>query len=291
MFEAEKSPTFCIYPFVHFNLKTNGRTSLCNRCQPIGHLSEPDLAAFWNSERVKAIRTKMMRGERPQECTACWVLEDSGAVSYRQQASEVGDVHRKWFSNLAYLAEDGSLPLNIKELELRFSNKCNMACKICGPKFSSKWQRLLSSMPEFKAWLDSDKESAAIYQTTNLIFPSDHEQYGARLLNLLDQINPHLEFLMISGGEPLLYDHLHVEVLKRLAPRAANITLEYTSNLSSLNDKGLAITDLWRKFKKSCLKFHWTPIPSSILWYGRGTCCHKSKRTFKRSKTIFRPAS
>lgn len=254
VYPQEKSSTFCIYPFVHYNVKTNGRTSLCNRCQPIGSLDDDDLASFWNSDRVKAIRRQLLNNERPKECEACWILEDSGATSYRQAALEHDGSHRSWFNNLEHCQTDGSMPLRVRELELRFSNKCNMSCKMCGPKFSSKWQQILHQQPEFRQWLSEDPENRDIYHTKGLKFPTQSEDYQKKMLDLIDANGEHLEYLMITGGEPLLYEKLHYDILDRLLPRASEITLEYTSNLSTLNDRQKKILDYWLKFNRVILK-------------------------------------
>lgn len=248
-----KNPkSMCLYPFTHINFKTHGGVAPCFRSLPVGDLHKDSIEEIWNNESWRAIRKNMLNGVLPPECISCKRLEESGAISYRMDSISDRAVHSRWRGQVAKCdTSNGQMPFEAKELELRFSNICNLKCRVCGPSFSSKWESDWVKETPIVRW---QKKNGVEYKQFN-----GQKQYtdkGVLRLDMVDLVKkmaPHLEYLMITGGEPLL-DDKHYEVLDILNPYAENITLEYTSNLNQLGLKNKSALSYWPDFKKVILK-------------------------------------
>jgi sulfatase maturation enzyme AslB (radical SAM superfamily) len=109
-------------------------------------------------------------------------------------------------------------------VDIRNTNLCNLKCRYCGPHFSNKWAEELN-MP---AWL----------------LRQDINEYK----NLL--ITDSLHWLYFTGGEPL-FNPEHWQLLQDLVDnnRAANISLVYNTNLTTIKYKDINIIDIWKQFK------------------------------------------
>lgn len=215
------SKTFCILPWVHFNASTDGKVLAC--CQStseidLGNIKESTIEEIWQSPNYQDFRKKILTGEFLPNCRKCFEKEAVGIKSFRQISNEE-------FNHLYHLAENETP--EIRYLELRFSNVCNLACKTCGPAFSSAWNQY------------SDKKYTLHLHTKNQ--------------NIVDASKPYLakiEKIHISGGEPMLHAE-HFKLLDELiAINRTDVQLSYNSNLTLLTFKNINITDYWRQFKK-----------------------------------------
>ena len=82
----ERSNTFCIMPFVHQNLKQEGRVTACWRAQgDLGNSTHDSLLQIFNSNETKELRRALLNGERPEGCRSCWDTENANIESTRQQ--------------------------------------------------------------------------------------------------------------------------------------------------------------------------------------------------------------
>lgn len=226
------SKTFCILPWIHFYANPDGGVLPCcigNHRTPLGNVQQNTIEEIWNGERYKTMRQKMLAGERCEECSACYQTEDSGVNSFRQSSN------RDYAEFLNYVNEtnqDGSLDsVNLKYLDIRWSNICNFKCKGCSSTYSS-------------SWATEDNKHGQNKQV--LIFAGGQNNNG-----LYEQIKPYLSSvkeIYFAGGEPLLMDK-HYEILEHLISIGnTDIKIRYNSNLSSLHYKNISVIELWKKF-------------------------------------------
>lgn len=119
--------SLCSYPWRAAAIRPNGLTIPCCRYP---HIQETDSVVssptVRNTEHWKDIRKKMLFGEKVEGCHSCYQDEANGIFSMRQQSL-------KKF-----------IPINeeivpVEQLEVSFSNLCNLACVHCSSFFSSKW--------------------------------------------------------------------------------------------------------------------------------------------------------
>jgi MoaA/NifB/PqqE/SkfB family radical SAM enzyme len=234
--------SFCALPWVHLATDPNGQTKLC--CIASGHsgdLSKDSVEDVWNNEYMRETRLKMLNNEPVSACMKCTYQESINGGSKRLRENKNWDVD---IPNLiASTADDGTVPKEIKYLDLRFGNTCNLKCVMCGPTSSSLWIKdhnlIFSTLqsPDIKAAMNWDKASL---NNTWFKKPSFRD-------SIYKQI-PNLKQVFFAGGEPLMIKEnliLVEEILRQ--GYEDRITLRYSTN-------GLLITqeliDLWSKFAR-----------------------------------------
>ena len=137
--------SFCIFPFIEL-LTTNGHTTVCCRSEtPIVDINK--LENFSTDDAYQKIRQSMIDGKPlPKHCTACYEIEDNGIQSARQEETV------EWALKLNLASIDD--PKTITDpvyYEVRPSNRCNLMCRMCRPKYSSlieREQKDLGLIPE-----------------------------------------------------------------------------------------------------------------------------------------------
>ena len=118
--------------------------------------------------------------------------------------------------------------VNIQEINVKANNICNLACRSCGPHFSSQWEK------EFSTVIKITKD--------NLVFEK---------LKLLDIQS--LTKIVIAGGEPTLAQD-HVSLLQMLYQLGhTNVEIRIATNLTSLKYKETDLVSLWQKFPRLIL--------------------------------------
>jgi radical SAM protein with 4Fe4S-binding SPASM domain len=219
---SEISNTFCILPWVHVYANPNGDVlPCCIANKSLGNLHNNSIVEIWNNDEYKNLRTNMLNGIRSEHCKDCYLIEDRGIYSKRQK-------ELKNFELILDVAKDNNPKLDIKFLDIRWSNICNYKCKTCSGDYSSKW---------------------AESERRDKIFMFAGGDDNDKLYNDLKPFLNNLQKINFAGGEPLLMDK-HYEILEYLIEVGATDTnIIYNTNLSKLSFKGKRVTDLWNKFK------------------------------------------
>lgn len=226
------SNTFCILPWVHFYANPDGNVLPCcigNHQAPLGNVQQDKIIDIWNNDKFKSLRLNMLSGKRCTECTSCYQAEDAGVNSFRQS------VNRDYaeFLNFADNTNtDGSLDkMELKYLDIRWSNICNFKCRGCSSTYSSSW---------------ATEDNKQGQNKKVFIFAG-----GDNNNDLYDQLKPHIsevKEIYFAGGEPLLMDKHYDMLLHLIKTNNTNIKIRYNSNLSSLTFKNLSVIDLWNQF-------------------------------------------
>ncbi len=246
------SKAFCSLPWIHLATHPHGGASLC--CQSEmekgtsfavnedGHdpitLNERGVSDLINSKRFKEVRLSMLKGERHPACSPCWDREDKGLESKR-----IFDMKRFKLTPSeaqAMTASDGSIKPNIKFLELRLGNTCNIKCVTCNPNssiaFSKDHEKMIKD-PELNFLRDYS------WVKPNMSDWTEREEFWVDL----NENAPELREIYINGGEPMLIKK-HMEFLTKLVQdgRSKNISLTYSINMTRLIDD---FKVLWPQFK------------------------------------------
>jgi radical SAM protein with 4Fe4S-binding SPASM domain len=243
------SKTFCIMPFIHQNIKHEGKVGACWRYPDrIGDYRSQSLEQIWNSEQTRELRRAVLNGERPKGCRSCWDFEDSGVASTRQTCNETysGKQYNMNFEEIVkeVNTEDFSMPYHPRSIEIRFDNTCNLRCRHCSPTYSSQWENLAFKHPEVKEFFV--KWGAGRLEKKHISLPeTSFEQFKNAI--------PYLREVLIAGGEPLQQKR-HWEMIEAMRDHAHNITLSYNSNLVALGIGFYNVLDHWPKFKKIILR-------------------------------------
>jgi len=196
----------------------------------VGNYTQP-ISTIFNNEEYKKTRLQMLNGEIPYPCDeACYKKERLGGESNRQQVNKRFKQFEK-FQN--FTRKDGSVPNNPIYIDIRFGNKCNFKCRICGPHSSSTW---------FK-----DAKNVSVYKNVKAQL-EDYYTDSPDFWNYLDKIKKSVRYFYFAGGEPLMMDE-HYVILEELERRKKfNVKLIYNTNFTQIKLKDRMVFDYWRKF-------------------------------------------
>ena len=251
------SKTFCPLPWMHLGTHPHGGVTPCcisdmtagkNRARNFTdtgdeffNLNDHSISKHMNSDYFKQIRLEMLNDLEPKACSRCYQEERKGVESKRQHESKVyPDFDTSYASRLT--GKDGSIPLDLRFVELRLGNVCNVRCRTCNPASSSRWvkdyKQIVESLDfvnDGYSWLDHKHD----FQ-----WPEDENFYED-----LFECAPNMEVLYINGGEPTLIK-AHWNYLRRLVEsgRSKNIILWYNINMTNLPDEAIP---LWKEFKEA----------------------------------------
>jgi len=234
---------FCVLPWVHFHSWPDGRVMPCcvaDSNMPVADIkNDESIIQMMNSEDFKKIREKMLVDEPVAACKRCYDLEMIGTWTMRQSHNkrrglEYVDMIAKNTENDGTLAE-----FQMKYMDLRFSNMCNMKCRSCGPGCSSLWSQ------EFV-----DERGVDVYEEyfkTRKIVINSAEEMG-----FMNKLKPYLKDVLevyFAGGEIIITSE-HYECLDYWIENGLTdqVELTYTTNFSSLKYKDKDLIGYWKKF-------------------------------------------
>lgn len=225
---------FCILPWLHAHVLPNGDVLPCCAVAvgslSLGNVRQRPLEEIWNAAGFREIRRKMLAGESVSACQVCYSAEKSGGTSLRTKSNQDFSHHA---SLAGRTASDGSVPdFKLRYYDVRFSNLCNLKCRMCCPELSSS--------------IASD-QAAHLGQAR----PRPLDVYDDKETFLRD-FRPHVPFLeevYFAGGEPLLID-AHYWALEELVRQGrTDLRLRYTTNFTVLGKASWWAPEFWKHFK------------------------------------------
>ena len=233
--------TFCPAPWVEAHISVTGDVHPCcyhDLRYPYGNVKKTPLPELLNSKTAKKLRKDLATGTRNHGCANCWRDEDLHGKSYRKDYLNGWNatIHKPIYHTDEYFQINPNL---LEKLDLRFDNKCNLKCRICGPMYSTSWFKDAKDLKsKYKIGEGSDRFEYSI-SIDDKLFDS--------LLGLLGSIR----LLFFAGGEPLIQEK-HYQILQYAIDNgyAKNITLQYNTNFTKLNYKNYDLKEMWPKFKK-----------------------------------------
>lgn len=218
--------TICILPWIHAHIHTTGNVypcchSISSNAAIMGSVKSDSLENIINSDNMKKLRLNMLSNVKSPVCTKCYEMEDSGITSYRNRHN---DYFKKHFNIIESTTSDGTIDPNIKFIDVRFSNICNLKCRTCYHELSS---------------------SIAAEEGRKVIMIKALPDY-----DIFEKQYSNIERIYFAGGEPLLMKE-HLDLLQKLIVKGVskNIVLEYNSNVTNLEFKGDNFVMLWQEFK------------------------------------------
>lgn len=256
------SKTFCPLPWIHIATRPNGDARLCCTANASGaytdnttsgliasdkqeflNYGKQGIEEIVNSQFMKNVRLAMKNDMIPDSCRKCFEEEKNGIVSKRLWESNFWLNKNTNFAELiSTMADDGTIPFNLKYLDLRLGNTCNLACAMCSPHDSSRWVgdhsklKTITSNENILSQIRFDLTDSNFYWYENLNFWNE-------IYSQIDNITE----IYFAGGEPLAIKE-HDLFLKKLIEqgKASNIGLRYNSNGLLIKQETI---DLWEKFK------------------------------------------
>ena len=161
------------------------------------------LLAGWNSEYMKDVRLKMIRGEKVSACEKCYLLESQGQLSLRQKLGL--ENLEKYIKNCN---PDGTTDQMPEDIELHFGNVCNLKCKMCSHYFSHMIGKEMLSVqekdPEFFRWIQEQGGNVNGWSTGDLSEVYDWFKDKDVLERVFEDIHRHVKSVRVIGGEPTI---------------------------------------------------------------------------------------
>lgn len=227
---------FCVLPFVHIEVDTDGKIRPC--CVYDGHFTKEDgslynartdsLHDIRNSTWIKSMQQKMLDDKPDRGCRKCYSEEMNNNVSRRIRENKRFEAEIDNIRNGVF---------NLKILDIKPGNTCNLKCRICNEYSSSKW--LDDKYKLFNTTKLFDETQLANFKWYN------NENFWKELDDLIE----HVEFIEIFGGEPMLIKQ-QFKFLEKLVERglSKNITVSYATNGTIFPEN--AVKNIWPHFKR-----------------------------------------
>ena len=250
----------CDLPWKHLSVHPHGNCSICcvadhsylgsqalvgeDATLNVLNVSTDSIESIVNSDSYKTIRKEMLEGKKPLACKTCWDVEESGGRSKRVRDS-VFDINFDEITN-----SDGSIDVDLSNIELRLGNFCNLKCRSCNAESSTSWiddyYKLKDKVP-----LPSNFDKLKKSKWTNYDWVEDTEFYNRLIKN-----SPNIRQLHISGGEPFLV-HKHFYLLEKLVEDnlAKDIDIFYITNGNYNFKKLIPVLDKLNNFRKVHISF------------------------------------
>ncbi len=256
VFHLKESKVFCMAPWTHIANIPNGDILPCciSLDGSMGNLYETDIKEIWNNDRYREIRRNMLNEIESKHCQRCYKEESWGnPASLRNTFNSHLEKH--YDTLLGNTSDDGYLDdMRFLRWDFRFSNLCNLACTTCSPHYSSTWVPIAKEiylgfeMPQFN--------------TSNI----NRDKF---LNTIKDQANI-VEEIYFAGGEPLIQAE-HYEILDHLKQndRLKDVTVTYSTNLTSLEYNSIDVTDYLSQVKNLRLLISIDEIDADRLYYIR----------------------
>jgi len=231
----------CLYPFTNITINPMGHVTPC--CKYNLNKSDTDIETLtlrdnnieelFNQPAMKKIRQQFLNNEEPTACQVCWDEEASKTISLRQFRN---NYTRKFDTNYEKYRDKFENP-QIITMDFKFSNLCNLKCRICGPYCSSNW-------------LKESLDTGEYHEHTIKIFSSYSERKfieNEENFEIFKKLLPNLHILEFYGGEPLMQpEHNKIMDILDTSEHLGNLYLYYNSNGTIYEQRHV---DIWNRAK------------------------------------------
>ncbi len=200
-----KLKPFCLAPFYHAHIDTEGNNRLCcisdNSVVEERYLDEFKLPQekFWNSAYMLDRRKKMRQGEIPPECHLC--VRKNKFDSYNEVFNRTYGkrfVHHRAKNDIKLPWQQNPVSLDIR------TSVCNLKCRVCYPGSSTAMSNTFLRKMQLLDQYDVKIDGISLNRDMN-------NRSAARLKELVS--TGEVESLYFAGGEPTMTPG-HMEVLQ-----------------------------------------------------------------------------
>lgn len=227
---------FCLIPWVGINIHVDSKVYPC--CETlenhnVGNIKTESISEIWNSNKMKSLRRNMLNENPTEGCQGCYLKESLKQNSMRLNTNrEFADA----IFTVDQTKDDGTLPIvNIRYWDIRHSNLCNLACRMCGPDLSTSWYQIHNTLNP------NDKIKIPLITVGN----QKDEVYN-QIADGIDQI----ETIYFAGGEPSMIDSFYKILELLIQKNRTDVQLRYNMNLTRLTYKNKSLLALWKKFDR-----------------------------------------
>lgn len=200
---------------------------------PMANIDREDsLSTIWSGADFSRVRGEFHKGLFPDECRNCQKVEKLGQLSRRQRILNRGFL---FYGDREALNLVNTKEGKILELNISFSNKCNLKCAMCSSRYSHTWNSEEAEAKE--AGIDFREGRTEVnFTMSNTFFES-----------MLEEIDS-AKHLMIKGGEPFIAPQTFklLEYLKNRKAEGKSIPSIYIQTNGTVTSEKIAslISDL-----------------------------------------------
>ena len=259
---------FCNTPWYELQIYWDGSLGIC--CQEDHKLysdnsyniATTSIAEWFNSDPVKHFRQRILKSNPVSECRRCYHEEAQGAMSRRIRSNQKSVIFTQAFDN-SFEQSPGRRHFDISgetlthpiDIHIDLGNYCNLACKMCEPKASSR-----IAAQEVK-W---GNKSAEPYLGTD--WTSDQKVWNNFKQQLLEI--PGLNNIHFMGGETLLTDRFEDLVDWLIEHNRFEVCLSFVTNGTVY--KPTLMTKL-QKFKRAGIEISIETVDEHNAYQRQGT--------------------
>jgi len=259
--------SICINPWTHLFLNSDGSAKPCciykdNNAEL--NINSISIEQIVNSTKFTDLRKDLLSGKKPEACSVCWYEEEKGKKSKR--------IRDNLFLKNELFQLDWNQDTQLTSICIKLGNTCNLACRICGPDYSSTWYNEIKSNHKLLNFYDNNHCNTGWINNKDSKFWEDLKKHTHTV-----------KFIQFEGGEPLLVKR-HFEFLEHLieANFADGIELYYNTNgsifpestIDTLNQFKsvhftLSIDNLYEKFEYERYGTTWDQVDKNIQKFAK----------------------
>lgn len=231
--------SFCSSPWFHLRLTRDGSYQECRWSNNIAirddssNIKNTSLLEYYNSTRMRSLRTSLLNGEKPELCQTCYYQDSFNKVSGRIKQLHKSAVNLENFDLTLRASShfkifdhsnnnDGHSDYFPVDLQIDLGNICNSACIMCDPFSSSQLSADYIKLNKTAPSLFKKPIKFSTWTKDPLLVD--------KFVNELDQI-PNLKYIHFLGGETL-YDPAFYNICERLidSGKSKDIIVGTTTN-------------------------------------------------------------
>lgn len=245
-----ENKSICAIPFVSIMVNTDTTIRYC--CMVKGSynkIKKPNgvstytakdnfIHGAWNSSDMRNIRKAMLKGEKIEGCSVCYLQEESNRKSNRQHSLD------EWSQRLGMDAleskftqaekNDGIIFDDPIYLDLRLGNLCNLKCRMCNPWNSSQIAKEHIQLQEKN--IEYKEVWKKIFGTFPVSVMDDQQWFESDILwDQVISLIPHLKKVYMTGGEPTLIKNNFKFMEQCIEQNRSDILLFFNTNCTNVN--------------------------------------------------------
>lgn len=261
---------FCNVPWTNFHMYHDGSFGVCcyESTTPYDSADKTEysiqnmsIGDWYNSNPMKQTRIDILGHQPLKICSNCYHDESFNYESRRIRENyktvifhnrfERSYQQSHWFDRFesAKNLEDQTAPI---DWHIDLSNECNLACKMCNPRASSK---IAANYKQWGLLLTN-------YKRDNW---TDHKQKFDNFLNNLDQA--HINRLHFMGGEPLLNKKFKLILDYLISNNRTDISVSFVSNGTVVDQ---TVLDNLKKFRSADVEISIESVSSNNHYIRQG---------------------
>jgi organic radical activating enzyme len=230
--------TFCVAPWFQIRNSNKMDKNVC--CAISSKITEniPSQSMssleYLNSEPILDLKKDLSNGIKSEHCSKCWIDEENGVTSLRQQLNSLLSFQKDFNSSNwmdVYFRKKNDFNSDIiLSADIKVGNTCNYACVMCNPEDSSliyaNWMSDIDH-PIVQSKLATDPD----YLQRAKSFSFKNKQYIDYLNDIIEN-NKNIRFLKFLGGEPFLDKFLMDKLRELPASKKEKLSLIFVTNAS-----------------------------------------------------------